>query len=223
MTKPFNPPGPKGSPLLGNLIEFRRDKLAFFTRLAREYGDVVRFHIGSRPVVLLSDPAMIEQVLVTQQKNFIKHFVLRLLRPVLGEGLVTSDGELWLRQRRLIQPAFQRSLIEGYAGTMVSLTERMLAAWRPGEERDLHTDMMQLTLEIAAKTLLDADVSGSDFQCVTAALDVLMSDFVYRFEGIIKFPLWLPTLWNWRVKRQIRRLDRVIYGIIDRRRRGNNT
>ncbi|HEV3418017.1 MAG TPA: cytochrome P450 [Pirellulales bacterium] len=218
--RPFNPPGPKGRPVVGNLIEFRRDKLAFFTRCAREFGDLARFHIGSRAVVLLSDPAMIEQVLATQQRNFVKHFVLSLLRPVLGEGLITSDGEFWLRQRRLIQPAFQRSLIETYAGTMVSLTERMLAEWQSGDERDLHAEMMHLTLEITAKALLDADVSGSEFQSVADALEVLMRDFVYRFEGIVKFPLWMPTLWNWRVKHQIRKLDRVIYGIIDRRRRG---
>ena len=130
MGKPFNPPGPKPRAVVGNLIEFRRDKLAFFTRCAREYGDLVRFQIGPRPVVLLSDPAMIEQVLGVQQKNFVKHFVLSLLRPVLGDGLLTSEGEPWLRQRRLIQPAFQRSRVEDYAGIIVSHTERMLAEWR---------------------------------------------------------------------------------------------
>lgn len=170
--------------------------------------------------MLLSDPAIIEQVLVTEQKHFVKHFVLRLLRPVLGDGLLNSEGEVWLRQRRLVQPAFQRSHVESYAGIMVSQTERMIAVWRAGDERDLHAEMMHLTLAIAAKTLLDADVSGGDFEQVSRAMDVLMQDFVYRFEGIVKFPPWMPTLWNWRVKRQIRILDRLIYDIIDRRRRG---
>src|SRR5690348_3566340 len=150
---PFAPPGPKSKPLVGNLIEFRRDKLAFFTHLAREFGDFAGFRIGPRPVVLLSDPEMIEQVLATQQKNFVKHFVLNLLRPVLGQGLVTSEVDLWLHQRRMIQPAFQRSHIEDYAGTMVAHTERMLAAWSDGERLDLHTSMMHLTLGIAGKTL----------------------------------------------------------------------
>jgi cytochrome P450 len=220
MGKLIAPPGPKPKPLVGNLVEFRRDKLAFFTRLAHEYGDVAGFRIGPRPVVLLSDPEMIEQVLATQQKNFVKHFVLNLLRPVLGEGLVTSEGDLWLHQRRMIQPAFQRSHIEGYAGTMVGHTERMLADWSDGDHLDLHAAMMHLTLSIAAKALLDAEVSGSEFRAVSHALDLLMRDFVYRFEGIVKIPLWAPTAWNWRIRRQIRRLDRVIYGIIDRRRQG---
>jgi cytochrome P450 len=220
MGKPFNPPGPRPRAVVGNLIEFRRDKLAFFTRCAREYGDLVRFQIGPRPVVLLSDPAMIEQVLGVQQKNFVKHFVLGLLRPVLGDGLLTSEGKPWLRQRRLIQPAFQRSHVEDYAGIIVAHTERMLAEWRDGERIDLHSAMMHVTLSIAAKAFLGAEVSGSDFRSVSHALELLMRDFVYRFEGIVKIPLWMPTVWNWRIKRQIRQLDRVIYGIIDRRRRG---
>ncbi len=223
MAAPFNPPGPpgpKGRPVVGNLLEFRRDKLAFFTRCAREFGPVAGFRLGSRQLALLSDPAMVEQVLVTEQKHFVKHFVLRLLRPVLGDGLLNSEGEVWLRQRRLVQPAFQRSRVESYAGIMVSQTERMISTWRAGDERDLHAEMMHLTLAIAAKALLDADVSGREFERVSRAMDVLMHDFVYRFEGIIKFPLWMPTFWNLRVKRQIRILDRLIYDIIDRRRRG---
>ncbi len=220
MAVPFNPPGPKGRPVVGNLLEFRRDKLAFFTRCAREFGPVAGFHLGSRQLVLLSDPAMIEQVLVTEQRHFVKHFVLRLLQPVLGDGLLNSEGEVWLRQRRLVQPAFQRSYIEAYAGIMVAQTERMLAEWQAGDQRDLHAEMMHLTLAIAAKALLDADVSGREFERVSRAMDVLMHDFVYRFEGVVKFPLWMPTFWNWRVKRQIRMLDRIIYDIIDGRRQG---
>ena len=220
MAAPFNPPGPKGRPVVGNLLEFRRDKLAFFARCAREFGPVAGFHLGSRQLALLSDPAMIEQVLVTEQRHFVKHFVLRLLQPVLGDGLLNSEGEVWLRQRRLVQPAFQRSYIEAYASIMVAQTERMLAEWHPGDERDLHAEMMRLTLAIAAKALLDADVNGREFERVSRAMDVLMHDFVYRFEGVVKFPLWMPTFWNWRVKRQIRMLDRIIYDIIDHRRRG---
>lgn len=221
MGKPFAPPGPKPKPLVGNLVEFRRDKLAFFTRMAREFGDVAGFRIGPRPVALLSDPEMIEQVLATQQKNFVKHFVLNLLRPVLGQGLITSEGDLWLHQRRMIQPAFQRSHIEDYAGIMVGHAERMLADWSDGERLDLHAALMHLTLGIAAKALLGAEVSGGEFRTVSHALDLLMRDFVYRFEGIVKIPLWMPTPWNWRIKRQIRRLDRVMYGIIARRRQGS--
>lgn len=219
MRKPFNPPGPKGRPIVGNLLEFRRDKLAFFMRLAREYGDFVRFYIGPRPVVLISDPAMIEQVLATQQKNFVKHFVLGLLRPVLGDGLLTSDGEFWLRQRRLVQPAFQRSRVDDYAGLIVAEAHELAESWRPGEPLDIQAEMMHVALAIAAKAFLGAEVTSGDFRTVSRAMDLLMHDFVYRFEGIVKFPLWMPTVWNWRIKRMIRALDRVIYGIIDHRRR----
>ncbi len=205
--------------MLGNLIEFRKDKLAFFLRCAREYGEMATIRVGSRKVVLLSNPAMIEQVLVTQHRNFVKHFVLRLLKPVLGEGLVTSEGDFWLRQRRLIQPAFGRAQVDSYAGIIVSLTEQMLSEWQPGQERDLHAEMMRLTLAIVAKALLDADVRG-EFDEVAEALEYLMRDFVYRFESVIRFPRWMPTHWNRRIKREHQRLDRVIYGIIARRREG---
>ncbi len=216
---PFNPPGPKGLPVIGNLLEFRKDKLAFFTRLVRDYGDVVRFRIGPRRVVLLSDPSMIEQVLVVQQRNFVKHFVISLLKPVLGEGLVTSEGKFWLRQRRLVQPSFQRSQVESYGETIVSFTQRMLDTWQSGDRFDLHSEMMQLTLGIGAKALLDTELS-SEFTAVANALNILMRDFTYRFEGLIRFPTSAPTLWNRRVKSHIRRLDQVIYRVISERRAG---
>ncbi len=219
MGVPFNPPGPKGLPLVGNLLEFRKDKLAFFTRLAETYGGLARFRIGPRPVVLLSDPAMIEQVLVMQQRNFVKHFVLSLLRPVLGEGLVTSEGDFWLRQRRMIQPSFQRSQVEKYGDTIVAYTERMLDGWQSGDRFDIHAEMMHLTLGIVAKALLGAEVSG-EFDEVSDALDILMRDFTYRFEGLIRLPPRLPTPWNRRVRRHIARLDQVIYRIIAERRAG---
>src|SRR5438552_2632331 len=148
------PPGPKGHFLLGNLLEFRRDNLAFYTRCARDFGDMVSFWLGPRLVVQLNHPDLIEHVLVTANSRLHKNFfALRQLHPVLGNGLITSEGDVWLRQRRLAQPAFHRDQIAAYGATMVAYAERMLADWRDGETRDLHADMMCLTLEIAAKTL----------------------------------------------------------------------
>ncbi len=102
------PPGPKGHLLTGNLPEISRDRLGFYSMCARDYGDVVALRFGPRRVYLVSDPHAIEEVLVTRNHDFIKHFALRLNPLLLGNGLLTSEGDFWLRQRRLIQPAFHR-------------------------------------------------------------------------------------------------------------------
>jgi cytochrome P450 len=211
------PPGPRGGFLLGSLREFRRDTLGFFTHLAREYGDCVCFRAAFRRVYLLNHPDLIESVLVTQSHNFIKHYVLRLLRPTMGNGILLSEGDFWLRQRRLVQPAFHRSRINAYGDIMVAYAERMLAGWQHGETRDIHADMMRLTLEIVAKTLFDADVTGQARE-VGEALEEGMKTFVRRWKSIYPLPEWIPTPNNLKIKRVSRRLDRIIYRIIQERR-----
>jgi cytochrome P450 len=212
------PPGPRGNWLLGSLLEFRRDLLGFYERCARDYGDCVAFRLGSRRVYLLSHPEHIEYLLATGARNFAKRtYVLNLLLPLLGNGLLTSDGDFWLRQRRLMQPAFGRQRIAGYSQAMVSRTLGMLERWRDGETRDLHAEMMRLTLEIVGETLFGADVSG-DAQEVGEVLEVAMHNFIARWESALPVPAWLPTPGNLRYRRALRKLDRVIYRIIHQRR-----
>lgn len=213
-----SPPGPTGNRLLGNVREFRQGTLAFYTRCAREFGDVVQYRLGPRRVVLVNHPDLIEQVLVTENRKFIKHYGVRLLRPTLGDGLLTSDGDFWLRQRRLMQPAFQKQRIETYAGMMVDATQKMLARWRPGESRDLHADMMQLALSIVSQALLDVD-AGDKSREAGQAIEAIMQDFNSRFQSALPPPFWLPIPRNFALRRQVRRLDAVINEIIRERRR----
>ena len=170
------PPGPKGRPVIGNLLDYSRDPLSFLTNCAREYGDVVRLNFPGPPAYLLSDPDHIEQVLVGNNRNFIKDRVTRGELSILGDGLLTSDGDFWRRQRRLAQPAFHRDRIANYAETMVAYTERMLEGWHGGEEKDVHHEMMGLTLEIVAKTLVDADIAD-EAEDVGEALGAVMAHF----------------------------------------------
>src|SRR5262249_28119818 len=156
-------------------------------------------------------------VLVTNARNFIKHFVLRMNPILLGNGLLTSDGAFWLRQRRLIQPAFHKDRINAYGDVMVAFTEHMLAGWRDGETRDMHADMMQLTLEIVAKTLFDSDVSNKGHD-VGAALQTALHYFSERFRSLIRLPGFVPTPANWRLKKAVRRLDDIIFRMVDERR-----
>src|SRR5262249_5921991 len=147
-------PGPRGHWLLGSLPRLRSDMLGFFEECFREHGDAAYFRVATRRSMLLSHPDDIERVLVTENRRFIQNYALVFLRPLLGNGLLLHEGESWLRQRRLVQPAFGRPRVESYAATMVGSTRRMLDEWRDSETRDIVPAMMRLTMEIAGKTLL---------------------------------------------------------------------
>ena len=153
-----------------------------------------------RHIYLINHPDIIEEVVVTQSRNFIKHFALRLNPLVLGKGLLTSDREFWLRQRRLIQPVFLTSRIVKYGPAMVSAAERLIGGWKPGEKRDMHAEMMHLTLEIAARTLFSAEVGGAA-HAVADAMEVMQANFLQRFNSLVPLPLWIPTPANLRMRR----------------------
>jgi cytochrome P450 len=218
MTVATRPPGPKGSWLGGNLGQFRRGRLEFYTSCVRTYGDFVSLRFGPYRIILVSDPDAIEQVLVTNARNFSKHFALRINPLILGNGLLTSEGDFWLRQRRLIQPAFQRSRLVSYCPAFVNLTRRMLERWQPGREVDILTEMERLTLDIAGQTLFGADVED-DARAVGAALRVAQDCFIARFGSLIRLPVGWPTPNNIRFRRAVRQLDTILYRIIDERRR----
>src|SRR5947199_159702 len=147
------PPGPKGTLLGGSLRDFMTRRLDFFLDVARQYGDLASFRFGPRRIFLASHPDLIEQVLLTDARHYVKHFGARMYKPVLGNGLVTSEGDFWLRQRRLSQPAFLKSRVLSYAPVMAELTEKMLAGWHDGKEVDVHFEFSTLTSAIALKTL----------------------------------------------------------------------
>ena len=124
-----------GKLLTGVMPEFNRDSLAFVLKVAREYGDVARARFLYIDAYFVSHPDLIERVLVADNRNFIKPRSLRtpFFARIVGQGLLTSEGDFWRRQRRLAQPAFHRDRIAGYGERMVACAERMAAGWRPGE------------------------------------------------------------------------------------------
>ncbi len=212
------PPGPPQTWLFGNLKEFGRDQLGAMTRWARNHGDLVSARFGPERIVFANHPELVEQVLVEQNRKFIKHYRLRQTRRTLGHGLLTSEGEFWRSQRKLAQPAFHRERIASYARLMVDFTEQMLESWAHGQVRDIQEDMMRLTLEIVAKTLFDAEIGGEAGEA-RLAMETLMRSFIARTGSLINPPHWLPTPHNLRVERAIRRLERIILTIIAQRRK----
>jgi cytochrome P450 len=192
------------------------DPLKYFTGIIREYGDLVGLRIFNFRILLLNHPDHIEDVLVNHPRKFIKGRVLQANKRVFGRGLLTSEGDFWLRQRRLAQPAFHRARIAGYASTMVEYTERLLHEWQDGEERDIHKEMMRLTLHIVGKTLFDADVEG-DAQDIGKSMELLL-EFGADFRRTLFVPQWLPTPTNIRVERAIRQIEKVLYRMIAEKR-----
>ena len=210
------PPGPRGWLLLGNTFDYARDPLGFLGKSAGAYGDVVKLRLGGLRTYLLVHPEHIEYVLRTHHENFIKDKMTQSISPVVGQGLLTSEGAYWKRQRRLAQPTFQHQQIEHYAQQMVEQTGLMLDGWTGEEDRDLHADLSKLTLAIVARTVFDADVSH-DARAVGDSLQIVMD---YSFAPMrwfwLREVLPLPsTRAYWRA---IRRIDEIIYRMIELRR-----
>ena len=217
MPKYSYPPGPRPKLPAANLIPFRRDMLKFLAKVQREYGDIAAFSAGGQWIVLLSHPEAIKDVLVTNHPSFIKGRVLQRSKRFLGEGLLTSEGEIHRRQRRLVQPAFHRSRITGYAEKMIEYAARARSRWRDGATLDMHQEMMRLTLAIVAKTLFDADVESQAEQ-VGVALNEVMSLFGFLLLPFSEYLEKLPLPPVRRMERARARLDGVIYGMIEERR-----
>ena len=211
------PPGPSIGFLRWTMgVLSTPDPLGYFTQVTREYGDIAGLRVLNFRIFLINHPDYIEDVLVNHPRKFIKGRVLKANKRVFGEGLLTSEGDFWLRQRRLAQPAFHKARIASYAATMVEYTQRLLYEWQDGEERDIHKEMMRLTLQIVGKTLFDADVER-DAQEVGRSLELLLK-LGANFRRTIFIPQWLPTPTNLRLELAIRKIEKVLYRIIAERR-----
>ena len=207
------PPGPKGAFIGGNIRQFRARLLDFLLETAREYGPLTSFRIGPRRLFLSSGPELIEQVLITDAKHYIKHFGVRAYNPVLGNGLVTSEGEFWHRQRKLIQPVFLKARVQSYAPIMGDLTVRMLDSWDSGKTVRINDEFGTLTSRIALKTLFDLDDDG-DRGRFNDTLRLSFDLMSARLRRIFKLPLWVPTPEALCLKRSISELQRKVEGFI---------
>jgi cytochrome P450 len=178
---------------------------------------VTRFRWGPRWEYLLNHPDLVEQVLVTEQRSFMKGQALQETKRILGEGLLTSEGDLHLRQRRLMQPLFHRSAVAAYGDEMVACAERLQARWHDGETRDVHAEMSRLTLAVIGQTLFASDVEGEAGEIGAALTDAMdsLQRFMLPFYGVVE-RLPLPTVRRLRASR--RRLDETISRLVAERR-----
>lgn len=199
----------------------RRDPLGFVTTLARDYGDVVHLGMGFVDGYLFFHPDAAKHVLQDNNQNYVKGQIIGRVKILIGEGLFTSEGEFWRRQRRLAQPAFHRDRIASFAATMVRCTEERLARWegaaRRGEAFDVAAEMNALTLTVVGETLFGRDLSGEAAEA-GRALRVALEITARRAMSYVVMPIWLPSPQHRVFQRAVRTLDALVYALIEARR-----
>ena len=215
----------RGVPLLGELLDVWRDPLALMVDGMHQGDPVVGFRFGPYRYFLVNNPEGVERVLLRNARAYRKAPTYDALRLVLGEGLVTSEGDRWKRQRRLVQPGFHRRALVTFAGAIVELTDDMLEGWArgaPDASLDVHREMNALTFRIVGRTLFSTDLAA-DAPRVAEALEFLLAYGMRRAEGMALVPVWFPTPSNRRYRRMRRVLDDMVQKLVTARREGRET
>lgn len=217
-------PGPRGWRLLANLLEIRRDRLLFVERAVREHGDAVAFPMGGKRLFLFAHPEHFRRVLVENPEGYRKGVGLAEARCFLGDGLLTSEGEVADRERHRLLPAFRRERVEAGGGAIAAAAQEMLGRWDRLEEGertlDVSREMVLLTLEALGRTLFASDLRPVARQ-LADDLDLVGRWAIRRMTALVPLPLWLPTRGNRRARRARARLDAVAERLLrERRERG---
>jgi cytochrome P450 len=213
------PPGPKGLPGLGLLLEIRKDPLGTLQRVAREFGDVVTFPVLGKDRVLLNRPEYIQQLLLLQHAKLHKSALTKMaVQPLLGDGLLISEGDFWRQQRRLAQPAFHKSRVNEYEPAMVECALAQTRKWSDGETRNMAEEMMQLTLEVAVQTLFGTSLAGES-EKIGRSMTFLMRHYLQRARTPWRIPEAWPTRANKIARRDREYLDSLVYRIIEERKK----
>lgn len=212
------PPRPKTTALIGTFAQLAKDPLAFM-RMAASHGPITRVCIGTEKLVFLADPALIHEVLVGRASEMFKDRITQKLNEVMGNGLLTSEGAFWRRQRKLMAPLFSRKQLAGYAGIMAERTEVAIAKWQQGEIRDIHLDSMAITLDIIFRTVFGAEMPPANSHKIAHAIELMMDQFEKELRTWRRF---VPDSWlkkgRARAAEARDALDSVVYELIAQKR-----
>jgi cytochrome P450 len=204
------------TPTQAGFDDFQRDRLEFFRRCA-ESGEAVRFRFGAEDVLVVSKPELVNDVLVTRRTDFSKAYLTSLMHPLLAGSMLLSDSDSWLHQRKLVLPAFHRERLDAYAEVMAEEARRACAAWAPGQRRDVHSDMMRMTLQIVTRTLFGIDFSNA-VGVAENLVATVMDEFNRRIASPVRFRFPLPSVRTLRLLKSLRELDDIAYRAISERR-----
>lgn len=214
--KAHAPPRARGIPILGAAREMLRDAPGFVLRTAREIGPLFRIPLGPRSLTLIAHPDDLRRVLQEEHKEYPRGKVVDPIRPMLGNALPMTDGDVWKRKRRIMQPGFNKPRIAKLTSTVSEVTKRYADKFREGEKLDAHDLMMRVTRDIIVETMFSNQLSAD-----TRELDAAFAEierYVARYSFVpFKVPLWLPTPDNFRFRRALATLDRLIVGLITSR------
>ncbi|MBA2691237.1 MAG: cytochrome P450, partial [Rubrobacter sp.] len=217
------PSGPRGGMLLGSVGDFRRDSLGFMEGVAREHGDVARYRMANMVWHQVNHPDGVRRVLQQNNHNYGKGSLTKgIIGPILGEGLFTSEGETWMRQRRLMAPVFHRKSVASFGEMMTDATLETMKRWESAMDAhaplDVAAEMAGLTLDIVTGALFSSHV-GEEPEVVSRSVETIVAEVSHRFSVPFYPPLRVPTRRNLRLKAAIRSIDRAVYRIIEERRR----
>ncbi len=214
-----NPPGPSGYPIVGVAPRIGKDFPGFLLKMAVEYGGITLLELGPKRTYFVTQPEYLKQILVDNNRNYVKGY--DAVKPLFGDGLLTSDGDTWFRQRRLMQPAFHHQQLASFANTMIDFTAQMLDQWdivkRNNQPIDVAAEMMGLTQKIILKTMFSAD-ANANMADITLAFDIALNHFNNAMFSPLSQITWLPTAANRRYHWALRTLDEVVYAMITDRR-----
>ncbi len=215
------PTVPPAHPLFRNALSFARGPLPFMLRQWEELGDFYDVNFPQIPFLVVSHPDYVKHVLVTNHRNYKKAFSYNFLSYSLGKGLVTNEGDSWLKQRRTAQPAFHRERLASLVNVMVNDTAALAAAWtekaRQGKSVEVITDMMQTTSTIVAHALMGTDVRSQSDEIVKL-MNIVNHQTTQKLVNPLRSPMWMPTPNNLQLNGAIKRLDEIIYDIVQQRR-----
>ncbi len=212
-------PGPKGLPLMGSALDFTRNPIQMFQNMQKEYGDLPRFQIGPSVLHVVINPNDVQYVLQQNHRNYVRGKYYKFFNLFMGDGLLTTDGEYWLKHRRLAQPIFHRQSINRFATSMTASTNELIETWQarlnPAEPLDIVPEMMRLSLSIVGKTLFSRDLADQVDQVLPAA-HTWIDSFIKESLPQNRFmPRWVPTLQNRSVHKAQQSLNSLVDGLIE--------
>jgi len=217
----FPPAPPEKVPILGNVPDFMKGPLAFFKKNEERYGDICALQSPFRIVCIVFKPEYVRQILQENHRNYKKSFGYDTLKILLGEGLLTSGGDFWIRQRRLAQPAFHKERLARLVDIMADCTEQVLLEWKTrytkGSTVNISYEMNRLALLIVTRTLFQSHIREEDINRLNISLSRVIEEGAERIRNPFKLPLWVPTPGNFREKHSVREIKEIIGGLIRQR------
>ncbi len=220
------PPSPQGNFILGNTQQFKKNPLEFMVSSVKSLGDIISFRILTKRVYMISDAETARYIMQTNSKNYTKSPGYKPLRLLVGNGLFTSEGTFWLRQRRMYQPAFSNKSVENYSKNVIESSKEVISGWENSLEKNTSInatkDMAQLTLNIIGRSLFSTDLGKEAkhfFDPLTISLEYV-NDRALRAPFVM--PNWFPDSTNRKFRKAVSEIDKIVYDVIEERKKKDN-